>query len=353
MGGVLVIVGTEKGAFLCRAAQDRRSWTVEGPLFKGWKCTASGRSPSGRYFVGTTSQVYGAAIQYSTDLQNWRQIDKGPAYPEGGPRKMNQIWTFRTGKDRHYAGVDEAGLFVSDDDGTSWRPVRGFNDHPTRDQWFPGAGGLCAHSVLTHPKRPDQIWVGISSVGMLRSDDGGHTWLPKNEGVRNMIPEQKPLGIGYCVHSLAQDPDDPDSIYRQDHSGMYRTRDGGDTWEKNEKGLASWFGFPIAIDRRTGTLFAFPMESDEYRLPVNGQCHVYRSRDRGDSWEAVGKGLPDSPYYSGVLRGALAVDDLDPAGVYMGSTSGDVFVSPDLGESWQQLPCRLPRVLHVATYLEN
>jgi hypothetical protein len=351
--GVLVIVGTEKGGFLCRSDSARTAWDIEGPLFKGWRVTASARSPSGRYLVATTSHVYGAALQSSNDLKAWRQIDKGPTYPAGGDRKLNQIWTIRCGDTRHFAGVDEAGLFVSDDDGESWRPVSGLNDHPSRRSWFPGAGGLCAHSVLVHPKRPERIWCGISAVGVWRSDDGGVTWTPKNEGVRCLSPDKDFPGIGYCVHGLALDPDDPETIYRQDHSGMFRTHDGGESWERNEQGLASWFGFPIAMDMRSRTLFSFPLESDEYRLPVDGKCRVYRSRTMGASWEALGTGLPDWRYYGTVLRGAMAVDGLDPTGVYVGSTSGDVFVSADAGDSWRTLPCRLPRVLSVAAYVEG
>jgi photosystem II stability/assembly factor-like uncharacterized protein len=350
---VRVIVGTEKGAFLCTAGADRRRWEVEGPVFKGWKVTATGRSPSGRYFMATGSQVYGAAIHTSTDLKKWRQIEKGPSYPEGGDRKLNQIWTIHCGPGRHYAGVDTAGLFFSEDEGESWHPVEGLNEHPSRRSWFPGAGGLCAHVVLTHPKRPNQVWCGMSAVGVWRSDDGGRTWQTKNEGIRCLAPDKDFPGIGYCVHGLAQDPDNPDVIFRQDHTGMFRTRDGGDRWEKIEEGLPSWFGFPIAIDPRSGTLFSFPMESDEYRLPVGGRCRIYRSRTKGDSWEPVSAGLPEGSYYGSVLRGALAVDGLDPVGVYVGSTSGDVFVSADAGESWQPLGARLPRVLSVRPYVEE
>jgi hypothetical protein len=350
---VRVMVGTEKGAFLCSSDAERRRWEIEGPLFKGWKVTATGRSPSGRYFAATASQVYGPALHAGTNLTDWKQIEKGPAYPEGGDHKLNQIWTIHTRPDRHYAGVETAGLFFSEDDGESWHPVEGLNGHPTRRTWFPGAGGLCAHAVLTHPKRPEQIWCGISAVGVFRSDDGGRTWHGRNEGVRCIIPDKDFTEIGYCVHGLAHDPQDPDTIYRQDHTGMYRTRNGGDSWERIEQGLASWFGFPIAIDPRTRTLFAFPMESDEYRVPVDGKCQVYRSRTLGDSWEAVGTGLPQGPYYGSVLRGALAVDGLDPVGVYMGTTSGDVFVSPDAGDSWQALGLRVPRVLSVAAYVED
>jgi hypothetical protein len=371
---VVVIVGTEKGAFVCRSDERRKEWQIDGPLFKGWKVTASDRSPSGRYFIATASQVYGAAMHVGSDLKNWKQIESGPAYPAAeaakqgfeGPypgtdeewverarlRKLNQVWTIRCGASRHYAGVDTAGLFSSDDDGETWKPVTSLNDHPTRRSWFPGAGGLCLHSVLVDPKRPDRIWCAISAVGVWRSDDGGQSWLPKNEGVRCISPDKEFPGIGYCVHGLAASPDDANIIYRQDHTGMYRTRDGGDRWERIENGLASWFGFPIAVDPRRKTVFAFPMESDEYRLPVDGKFKVYRSRNGGDSWEAVGRGLPEQPTYAGVLRGAMGVDGLDPAGVYVGSTAGRVFVSTDGGDSWEALPCTLPRVLSVKAYVE-
>jgi photosystem II stability/assembly factor-like uncharacterized protein len=349
---IVLIVGTEKGAFVCTSNRERSSWEIRGPEFKGWKVTASGRSPSGRWFLSTASQVYGAAIHTGTDLQRWHQIERGPAYPEGGDRKLNQIWTMHCGPDRHYAGVDTAGLFASDDDGESWQPVSALNDHRTRPSWFPGAGGLCAHSVLVDPARPERLWVGISAVGVWRSDDRGKSWQAKNDGVRNMAEDKEHPEIGFCVHGLALDPTEPNRLYRQDHSGMYRSRDGGDTWEVNDAGLPSWgFGFPIAIDPHTRTLFSFPLESDEYRLPVDGQCRVYRSRDGGDSWEPTSRGLPGN-YYATVLRGGMAVDALDPAGVYIGSTSGDLFASSDGGESWQTLPCRLPRILNVKAYVE-
>jgi photosystem II stability/assembly factor-like uncharacterized protein len=349
---IVLIVGTEKGAFVCTSNGQRSDWQIEGPLFKGWRVTASARSGSGRWFLATASQVYGAAIHTGTDLTRWHQIERGPAYPEGGERKLNQIWTIHSAPSRLWAGVDTAGLFSSDDDGETWKPVSALNDHPTRSSWFPGAGGLCAHSVLLDPRRPERVWCGISAVGVWRSDNGGASWQAKNSGVRNVSEDKDIPEIGYCVHGLAQDPDDPDRLYRQDHAGMYRSRDGGDTWEVNDAGLPSWgFGFPIAMNPHTKTLFSFPLESDEYRLPVDGQCRVYRSRDRGDSWEPTSRGLPPH-YYATVLRGAMAVDALDPAGIYIGSTSGDVFASVDDGESWQTLPCRLPRVLNLKAYVE-
>jgi hypothetical protein len=350
--GVTVMVGTEKGAFLYRSNRDRREWHLEGPLFRGWKVTASERTVSGRYLAATASQVYGAALHASRDLQTWRQIEHGPAYPQGGDRKLHQIWTVRAAGARLYAGVDVAGLFRSDTDGESWEPVSALNDHPTRPSWFPGAGGLCLHGILVDPKRPERIWCGISAVGVWYSDDEGASWSARNEGVRCIIPDKDTPDIGYCVHGMVHDPDAPDTIFRQDHTGMYRTHDGGLHWERIENGLASWFGFPIAIDPHSKSLFAFPMESDEYRLPVGGRFRIYRSRNGGDSWEPLERGLPREPTYAGVLRGALAVDGLEPAGVYVGSTAGSVYASADGGDSWQALPGTLPRILSVRAYVE-
>jgi len=342
--GVVVIVGTEKGAFVARS-DDKRSWSVGGPLFKGWKATCAARGPDGRFWMGTASRVYGAALQVSEDLKEWRQVENGPAYPEGGKRTLNQVWTIVPAGERLYAGVDEAGLFQSDDGGESWQPVDSLNEHASRDAWFPGAGGLCAHVVLP---QGDRLWVGISAVGAWRSDDQGATWQARNSGVRQVIEDESFKDIGFCIHGLAPDPDERDTLYRQDHTGMYKTTDAGDTWERAMEGLPSWFGFPVVFEPRTRSVLCFPMESDEYRMPVEGRFRVYRSRDRAASWEELAEGLPAQPTYAGVLRGAMAVDG--EGGVYVGSTGGAVYASADAGDTWRPLPCTLPRVLSVEAF---
>jgi photosystem II stability/assembly factor-like uncharacterized protein len=347
---VEVLVGTVKGAFVLRS-EDRKRWAVEGPLFKGWKVTAAARDARGRTFAGTASMVYGAAVQVSDDMQTWRQIEQGPSYPEEAKHKLNQVWTIVPGSgadDRYYLGVDDAGLFSSDDGGETWAPVPGLNEHSTRAAWYPGAGGLCAHRVVRDPGNPKRVWCGISAVGTFRSEDGGETWTPRNSGVQVVIEDKEHKEIGFCVHALVPDPDDANTIYQQNHRGMYRTRDAGDTWQSIQSGLPSTFGFPLAMDRKTKALFSVPLESDEYRMPVDGALRVYRSTDAGDSWEGLGEGLPGSHCHTGVLRHCLDVDALDPAGLYMGTTAGTVHVSADLGESWTTLPVTLPRILCVA-----
>ena len=341
--GVLVIVGTDKAAFLLRS-KDRQNWQLEGPLFKGWRLTAATRHGSGRYFVATASQVYGTAIHASDDLKTWSQIETGPAWPKDGDRKLNQIWTLKSAGDRLYAGVDEAGLFASDDGGETWDSV---------SAWFPGAGGLCVHAILTDSKNPRRLWAGISAVGVFRSDDGGKTWQLKNEGIPPVVEDKDHKDLGRCVHGLAADPENADTIYRREHNGMFRSRDGGETWTRIENGLGSWFGFPIAMDQTTKTLYTVPVESDEYRMPAEGRFAVYRSRDGGDSWEALRRGLPQDHCYINVLRSALAVDHLSPCGVYAGSTAGTMHISNDGGDSWAQAPCTLPRVLSLSVFRDE
>ncbi|MHC4549872.1 MAG: WD40/YVTN/BNR-like repeat-containing protein [Planctomycetota bacterium] len=350
---VTLVVGTDRGAFICRSDAARTSWQVDGPHFKGWKVTASARTRSGRYLVATASRVYGAALHVSDDFERWHQVEQGPAYPEGGGKKLHQFWTLKAAGKRTYAGADTAGLFLTEDEGETWHPLPGLNDHPTSRSWYPGAGGLCAHVVLVDPRNPARVWCGISAVGAWRSEDHGETWHAKNEGVRYTMEDEEFKEIGFCIHGLAADPGDADRIWRQDHTGMYRTRDGGDTWEPCGHGLASPFGFPIAIDPATKRLFAFPLESDEYRMPVDGRFRIYRSTSGGDAWEEAAEGLPSGPTYAGVLRGAMAVDGLQPGGIYAGSTAGVVYASADGGDRWEPLPWTLPRILSVEAYADG
>lgn len=341
-----ILVGTQKGGYLARRPRPGGPWSIEGPLFKGWKVTAAVRHDRG-FLIATASDVYGAALHASRDLKSWRQIEKGPSYAPRLKRKLDQVWRIAPVDGLLYAGVSEAGLFVSEDRGKSWGPVKGLNEHRTRAGWQPGFGGLCAHALLADSGDARRLWCGISAVGVFRSVDGGATWEPRNSGVPVIIPDKRFKDIGFCVHALVQDPASAGTLYRQDHKGMFRSRDGGDSWQRIEKGLPSGFGFPLAMHRPSRTLFAFPQESDEYRMAPGGRLRVYRSRDGGDSWEPLSGGLPQEHAYVGVLRAALACDSLSPGGVYLGTTNGTLHASSDLGETWTTLPCLLPRILCV------
>jgi len=241
---VSVFAGTRKGLWTA-TLDGNGTWDILGPYFKGWKVTAIDRVGIDTYVVATGSDVYGPAIHVGSPRDGWTQLASGPSFDPASGRKLDQIWTLVCASDAWYAGVSEAALFRSVDQGGSWQPVVGLNEHPTREGWFPGFGGLCAHTLLVDARDSRRMWCGISAVGVFRTEDGGDTWHPRNRGVTKVIPDESHDDIGFCVHALAADPSDPSVIYRQDHKGMYKTTDAGDTWTKIEDGLPSGFGFPL------------------------------------------------------------------------------------------------------------
>jgi photosystem II stability/assembly factor-like uncharacterized protein len=334
-----IAVGTEKGGYL--VDETGGSWSVSGPMFPGWKVSAFGSAPDGSHLAAVGSNWFGIGIHRSNDFETWEQTDTPPSWPEDTERKMEQVWAFHTSGDRIWAGVAHAGLFTSDDQGITWSSVPGLNEHPTRDQWQPGFGGLCAHRVMIDG---DTHWVAISAVGVFRSDDGGARWEPKNDGIEPVgLPDDAPRPeVGYCVHCVAHDPADSRRIWRQDHSGVYRTDDGGDKWERIENGLPANFGFVMWRDDSSHRLFTIPLEADANRIPVDGELRVYRSDDDGDSWEIAGTGWSEAPQFTGVLRGAF---DGDNEGTFcFGTTGGKLWLTRDNGDTWQALPPSFPRI---------
>ncbi len=334
-----IALGTAKGGYVI---EDRGGgWSVTGPLFPGWKVTTFGRGPDGSHLAALGSNWFGPALHRSDDFVAWEQLDTRPLWPEDSDRKLTEIWTLHNEGDRIVAGVADAGLFETKDPTQEWSPVPGLNEHPTRGDWQPGFGGLCAHRILTAGHR---TWVAISAVGVFRSDDGGATFQPKNDGVPPVdTAEDAPRpGVGYCVHSLAADPADPMRIWRQDHRGVFRTGDGGDTWDRIENGLPAGFGFVMVRDGSSGSLFTVPLVGDENRVPVDGALRAYRSADGGDTWEVSGTGWSDSPQFTAVLRGAAAGDD--QGAVCFGTTGGKVWITRDAGDTWLELPPSFPRI---------
>ncbi|MCP5432214.1 MAG: exo-alpha-sialidase [Alphaproteobacteria bacterium] len=363
-----LIVGTKKGAAILSRGASGNDWQKRFELM-GFEVTASARDEKGRYFLAVASPIFGAAIFWSDDLKNFTQLEAAPRYAEGdlgnefhkrltgasdpmgerqGPaRTVDQIWTLHAANGALYAGVAEAGLFVSRDRGESWQPVRGLNEHPTRPEWEPGFGGLCAHTILTDAKNPDRMWVGISAAGLFRTDDGGKSWARKNDGI--------PQSVGQCVHALAHDPARADTLYRQDHRGVYLSQDGGDNWRAIEDGLPvadigdghiGCFGFPIAMDVPSNAVFIVPLEGFA-RAPREGRLTIFRTRTGGKSWEPLHGGLPEE-FFAGVLRGAMSADQ--KGGVYFGTTSGTLYGSGDLGDKWSEIATGLPRIMSVRAY---
>lgn len=333
-----LLVGTDKGGYVLRGGAG--DWQVDDPLFPGWRVTAFGRAADGTHLAGTASGWFGPGVHRSADLREWAAVDDSPSYGADGPT-MEQIWSFTTGPDGTvWCGTAEAGLFRSTDHGASWDPVPGFNGHETRDQWQPGAGGMCLHRVILDG---DRVWAAASAIGVFRSDDAGQTFAPRNAGLHAAVPDGGPVPeVGYCVHSLVGDPANPDHLWQQNHTGVFRSRDAGDQWERIEEGLPANFGFPMVRDAASGALFVVPLSADTDRTPVDGQLAAYRSTDDGDSWHRSGSGWPAEPSYDSVLRGAMVGDG--NGGVWLGTTGGQVWETRDTGDTWTRLPGTYPRI---------
>ena len=351
---VLVLVGTRKGAFILEGRADRKSWELKGPFCATWPMNhVVGDVATGTIYGAGGNEWFGPAIWKSTDLgESWTHSSEGLAY-EAGAEPIKASWSVAVKNGSVYAGVQPAGLFRSDDRGETWTHVEGLQKHPSRPQWNPGGAGLILHSLVPHPDDENQIWVGISSAGVFYTADGGETWEPRNKGTRaDFFPDdQRYPEFGQCVHNLVMAAGRPNRLYQQNHCGMYRSDDGGVSWQSIEKGLPSTFGFPAAAHPDDpDTAFLIPLNGDSVgRFVPDAKAAVWRTRDAGRTWKDLREGLPQRNAYFGVLRQAMATDRLEPAGVYFGTSSGTVFASADEGESWAPIAEHLPIVTSVET----
>ncbi|MCU1490336.1 MAG: hypothetical protein JWM85_1741 [Acidimicrobiaceae bacterium] len=365
MSGVRVLVGTQKGAFVLRSDGTRRDWQIDGPFFPGWEIYHVKGSPAdpSRLYASQTSGWFGQVIQRSDDGgASWSPVGGEFAYAnkpgthqwyDGTPHpwEFARVWHLEpslTDPDTVYAGVEDAALFKTSDGGGTWNELPGLREEKTGSSWQPGAGGMCLHSIVLDPSDPLRLYVAISAAGVFRSDDGGDTWRPANRGLRSEhIPDQD-AEVGHCVHHLAMHPARPDVLFMQKHWDVMRSDDGADTWQEVSGNLPTDFGFAIDVHaHEPSTAYVVPIKSDSQHFPIDGQLRVYRSRTGGDEWEPLGSGLPERDCYVNVLRDAMSVDSLEPCGVYFGTTGGQVYASPDEGDSWAPIARDLPRVMSV------
>jgi photosystem II stability/assembly factor-like uncharacterized protein len=365
MSGVRVLVGTRKGAFILTSDAKREHWAVDGPHFAGWEIYHLKGSPvdPNRLYASQTSGWFGQVIQRSNDAgKTWEAMGNQFTYEgvpgthqwyDGTPRpwEFKRVWHLEpslTDPDAVYAGVEDAALFRSTDGGASWCEVAGLRGHGSGPSWQPGAGGMCLHTIIQDPSQPDRMFVAISAAGAFRTDDGGKTWLPINRGLKSEgIPDAN-AEVGHCVHRLAMHPSRPAVLFMQKHWDVMRTDDGGDSWQEVSGNLPTDFGFAIDVHaHEPETIYVVPIKSDSEHYPPEGKLRVYRSRTGGNEWEALTTGLPQKDCYVNVLRDAMAVDSLDACGVYFGTTGGQVYATANAGDSWNPIVRDLPAVLSV------
>jgi photosystem II stability/assembly factor-like uncharacterized protein len=365
MSGVRVLVGTKKGAFVLTADGQRRNWDVSGPHFGGWEVYHVKGSPvdPNRVYASQTSGWFGQIVQRSNDGgQTWETVGNKFDYDgvpgthqwyDGTPHpwEFKRVWHLEpslTDPDVVYAGVEDAAIFRTGDGGQTWSEVKGLREHGTGPHWQPGAGGLCLHTIILDPRDEGRMVIAISAAGAFRTSDAGASWQAINRGLRSEHIPDPEAEVGHCVHHVAMHAARPNVLFMQKHWDVMRSDNAGDSWREVSGNLPSDFGFVIDVHaHEPDTIYVVPIKSDSEHYPPDGKLRVYRSRSGGDDWEPLTSGLPQRDCYVNVLRDAMAVDALEPGGVYFGTTGGQVYASADSGDSWTPIVRDLPAVLSV------
>ncbi|MDA0948040.1 MAG: glycosyl hydrolase [Planctomycetota bacterium] len=367
-GGVQLLVGTRKGAFRLKSDSERKHWSLKDAWFVGHVVHHLVEDPrrKGVLLAAARTGHLGPTLFRSEDGgRTWSEARRPPRFteaPEGLlQRTVNHTFWLTPGhadeRDTWYAGTSPQGLFRSRDGGDTWKPVRGFNDHPDLDRWTGGEkdgtpDGPKLHSILVDPRDAAHLLVGMSSGGVFESLDAGRTWEPMNKGlVIDYVPGDP--DFGHDPHCVVMSPTNPDRLWQQNHCGIFVMDREQGVWERVGESMPKDIGdigFPIVTHPRDpDTAFVFPMDGTSVwaRTSPGAAPAVFRTRDRGASWDRRDRGFPKEHAWWTVKRQCMAHDGHDPLGLYLGTTNGEVWGSVNEGKTWRTLVRHLPHVYSV------
>jgi len=368
-GPVALLVATRKGAFIFKSDVARKTWQINGPMFFGHTVHHMVLDPRGGKTLLAAARTghLGPTLFRSTNFgKSWTEAEKPPAFGKAragekgrvvdhsfwltpGHASEPQVW---------YAGTSPQGLFRSEDDGRTWNPVAGFNDHPMYAQWTGGeqAGtpdGPKLHSINVDPRDPAHLYIAMSSGGVFESVDGGKNWAPLNAGcAADFLPFPDPE-YGHDPHCLRLHPLAPDVLYQQNHCGIYRMERAEARWQRIGRKMPKRIGdigFPMVLHPRDpDTVWVFPMDGTAVwpRTSPDGKPAAYVTRNAGNSWQRLDQGLPPANGWFTVLRQSMSADAHEPVGLYFGTTGGELWASRNEGERWTAIAQHLPHIYAV------
>jgi len=369
---ITVLIGTRKGAFLLKSDKKREKWKVSEPIFLGhvvYHVVPDPRDKSVILMAAKTGHLGPTVFRSLDGGKSWKEAKQPPAFPkvaegEKGRAVENVFWlspAHGTEAASWYAGTAPPGLFHSLDNGDTWEPVSGFNDHKEYAEWIKiggTPGGQLVHSVLIDPRDSAHMYLGISVGGVFESNDKGKDWHPLNKGCSaNFLPDPE-VAFGHDPHCVVQSAIEPDRLYQQNHCGIYRMDRPSSEWSRigdNMPKEIGDIGFPIVVHPRDADcIWVFPMDGTDVwpRTSPQGKPAAYISRDGGNSWKRQAKGFPKSDAYFTVKRQAMTLDDFDPVGLYIGTSGGEVWASADEGASWDCIVRYLPEIYSLAVLEE-
>lgn len=361
--GNRLLVGTRKGLF--RIERDNRGrWAIAQTWFLGDPVSMLLLQPdSSRLHVALDLGHFGIKLRRSDDAgDSWSEapVPAFPDKPEGTedkdpmrgidiPWSTQLIWALEAGgrPGELWCGVIPGGLFHSLDSGESWALVRSLWDDPRRGKWMGGGYDFAGiHSILVDPRDPAHVTVGVSVGGVWTTRDAGEQWTLVGSGLRcdYTPPELAGDPLSQDPHRIVQCAAVPERCWMQHHNGIFRSDDGGESWQELHDVPPSGFGFAVAVHpHQPDTAWFVPATKDEQRFPVDAHLVVTRTRDGGRHFDVLQRGLPEGPAYDLVYRHALAVS-ADGERLAFGSTTGSLWVSEDQGDSWQTVSQHLPPV---------
>ncbi len=350
----LALICTRKGLF-----QLSHDLTLSAPDFAGVPVSmalASANNPT--WYAALNHGHFGVKLHRSDNAgKSWQEV-AAPHYPKHEDASQGDslelIWSMEFARSDNdqilWAGTIPGGLFYSDNGARNWQLNQPLWQHKTRQQWFGGGfdhAGI--HSICIQPGKPDLVRVGVSCAGVWQTEDGGQNWQNKAQGMRAaFMPPDKQFDPNIQdPHRMVQCPADPRHLWVQHHNGIFKSSDSSESWQEIENKQPSAFGFAVAVHPEDPLCAWFvPGIKDECRMPVDGKLVVTRTRDGGETFETLDQGLPTE--FSGdlIYRHGLDINS-NGEQLLMGSTTGNLWISENQGDSWQCLSNYLPPIYAV------